>query len=263
MVIAAILAGVGAWLLAPTAPTAPTGLSAPVRRAAATSRPVLLAVAGLAGWGAVNGWLPSRLAIVALGGGLVAGGARVVWRRRLDRRSRAATAVGVLDACEVLAAELAAGRAPGPALAEAAGRWAGLDPVVDAWSLGSDIPDALRRVATVPGASDLRIVASAWQVSHRSGNGLAHAVARVATRVRAQRQTQRVVTSELASARATARLVAALPVVALMMGSGAGGDPWRFLLDTPVGWGCLVAGIAFGVAGVWWIEAIADAADPR
>ena len=128
--------------------------------------------------------------------------------------------------------------------------------------MGSDVPSALRRVAAVPGAGDLLVVAAAWQVAHHSGNGLAHAVSRVAARIRAQRQTQRVVTSELASARATARLVAALPVVALGMGSGAGGDPWRFLLDTPVGWGCLAAGLAFGLAGLWWIEAIADQADP-
>ena len=107
------------------------------------------------------------------------------------------------------------------------------------------------------------MVAAAWQVAHRSGHGLAHAVSRVAGRIRAQRQTQRVVASELASARATARLVAVLPVVALAMGSGAGGSPWAFLLETPVGWVCLAAGLAFGVLGLWWIEAIADQAEPR
>ena len=116
------------------------------------------------------------------------------------------------------------------------------------------------RISALPPSA--AAVAERALVAVVAGPGLAHAVARVATRIRAQRQTQRVVTSELASARATARLVAALPVVALGMGSGAGGDPWRFLLDTPVGWGCLGAGLAFGVAGLWWIEAIADQADP-
>lgn len=253
MTLAAALAGVAAWLLVP---------SARLTRATWTWRPVAVLVAGAGGWGVVGGWLPPRAGVVAVAGLLAAGGGRLVFKRRRDRRARAATAAGVLDACEVLAAELTAGRPPGHALVEAARRWAGLSPVVDAWSLGSDVPGALRRVAAAPGAGDLRVVAAAWQVAHHSGNGLAHAVSRVASRIRAQRRTQRVVTSELASARATARLVAVLPVVALGMGSGAGGNPWRFLLDTPVGWGCLVAGLAFGVGGLWWIEAIADQADP-
>lgn len=254
ILLAAGLAGLAAWLLVP---------SVRVAGPAWKPGPVLIAVAGLGGWGLVSGWLPPRLGAAAVTVALSAAGGRLIWRRRRDRRQRALTAVGVLDACEVLAAELAAGRPPGLALAEAARRWPGLAPVLDAWSLGSDVPGALRRVGATPGAGDLRVVAAAWQVAHHSGTGLTHAVSRIAARIRAQRQTQRVVTSELASARATARLVAALPVVALGMGSGAGGSPWRFLLDTPVGWGCLVAGLAFGVAGLWWIEAIADQADPR
>lgn len=251
---AALLAGLAVWMLLP-----PVRLSGPK----VSWRPLLVAAAGVAGWGAVGGWLPMRAAVVGAAGALMVLGGRLVWRRRRDRLLRATTAVGVLEACEVLAAELAAGRPPGHALTEASRRWTGLAPVVDAWVLGSDVPGALRRVAMSPGAGDLRVVAAAWQVAHHSGTGLAHAVSRVASRIRAQRQTQRVVTSELASARATARLVAVLPVVALGMGSGAGGSPWRFLLDTPVGWGCLAAGLAFGVAGLWWIEVIADQADPR
>lgn len=248
------LAGLAVWLLVPS-----VGLVAHDW----TWRPVLIGSAGIGGWGLVSGWLPPRAGAVMVAGVLAVAGGRMIWQRRRERRERSLTAQGVLDACEVLAAELAAGRPPGLALAEAARRWPGLAPVLDAWSLGSDAPGALRRVAATPGAGDLRVVAAAWQVAHQSGTGLAHAVSRVAERIRAQRQTQRVVTSELASARATARLVAALPVVALGMGSGAGGDPWRFLLDTPIGWGCLLAGLTFGVAGLWWIEAIADQVDPR
>ncbi|PUA82834.1 type II secretion system F family protein [Nocardioides currus] len=253
-VVAAALAGLAVWLLVP---------SGRVVAARWRWRPVLLTVAAGLGWGVVGGGLPARLVVVACAVALAGAGGRAIWLRRRDRRTRAATALGVLDACDVMAAELAAGRPPGFALAEAARRWSGLVPVHDAWAMGTDVPAALRRAATTPGAGDLRVVAAAWQVAHHSGTGLAHAIARVSARIRAQRQTQRVVTSELASARATARLVAALPVVALGMGSGAGGDPWRFLLETPVGWACLVAGLGFGIAGLWWIEAIADRADPR
>ena len=52
--------------------------------------------------------------------------------------------------------------------------------------------------------------------------------------------------------------MAGLPVLALSMGSGIGGDPWAFLLTSPAGLVCLALGLGFGFAGLWWIEAIAD-----
>lgn len=246
---AAAAAGWAVWLLVP---------SRGARTPTCLWRPMLIAAGGLAGWGVVSGWVQAQVAGLVFVGSLAGAGGGLIWRQRRDRRVRALTALGVLEACEVMAAELTAGRPPGLALGAAAERWPGLAPVVEAWSLGSDVPSALRRLASAPGAVDLQVVAAAWQVAHHSGYGLAHAVGRVARRIRAQRQTQRLVASELASARATARLVAVLPLVALTMGSGAGGDPWAFLVGTPLGWGCLALGVSFGVMGLWWIEAIAD-----
>lgn len=178
------------------------------------------------------------------------------------RRTRlAADQAAVLEVCDLLAAELAAGRPPGAALGTAADRWPPLVAAVEAVRLGADVPDVLRRLSEEHrGAADLRWVAGAWRVAQRSGHGLAAALERTADGLRSRRRTRRLVDSELASARATARLVACLPLAVLVMGTGAGSDPWSFLVRTPVGWGCLVAGLALIALGLWWIEQLADRA---
>ena len=220
-------------------------------------------------------WVPVA-ALLAVGSALVAGPDRLIpalvlaaagwagwalWQRRRRRQAHRLVAERVREACEHLAAELGAGQPSGAALDRLAESWPPLAPVAEAHRVGADVPEALRLAARQRGAGDLRLLAAAWQVAHRTGQGLASAVDRVAVELVAARRTRRLVDGELASARATARLVAGLPLVAWAMGSGAGGAPVAFLLGTPVGWGCLALGTAFGLAGLWWIEAIARDVD--
>ena len=247
------LVGLAAWLALRSRRAGP--------RARPGGRAALLAAAVIGGWVTTTGRVPGEwlaLAVVLLGA--VTGVVRL-GRGLALRRARDATARQVVEACEVIAAELAAGRPSGAALEQACSVWPGLAPVAEAHTLGGDVAEALRRQASFPGAGDLRVVAAAWQVAHRSGHGLAAAVDRVARGLRSRHRSQRVVESELASARATARLVAMLPVVALAMGSGAGGSPWGFLLGTTPGLLCLGAGLTLGIAGLAWIEGIADQVD--
>jgi tight adherence protein B len=133
--------------------------------------------------------------------------------------------------------------------------------VAMAHQLGAPVPDALRVLAGRPGAGDLTLVAAAWQVTQRSGGGLADSLAEVAGTLRERRATRRLVRSELSSARSTARLIAALPVLTLFLGSGTGGDPIGFLLTSPVGLACLGAGVLLTLLGLWWIEAIAGSVE--
>lgn len=209
--------------------------------------------------GAVAALVPSHPLLPALGVVLAAtvSALGALWRRARWRRQAASTEERVVEVCELLASELASGRPVGAALERAAADWPPLAAAAEAHALGSDVPAAIRQVAGVPGAQDLRLVGAAWQVAHRSGHGLAGAVSRTAEELRAAQATRRVVDAELASARATARLVAGLPLPVLLLGSGAGGHPWRFLVGTPAGLGCLALGLGLVVAGLWWIEVLA------
>ena len=228
----------------------------PVRRGAPRPRVILpLAAAGLV----LAALAAGAVAPAALGAVLVgtAWGGHRLWRQRALARHVAETQDWVLECCDLLASELAAGQAAESALARAAETWPALAPVWQSHAFGGDVPSALRRAGAEPGAGGLALVAAAWHVSHRTGHGLADALGRVAQALREARATDRVVRGELASARATARLVAALPVLALVIGSGSGGDPLGFLLGTPLGVACLGGGLALGLAGLGWIERIA------
>jgi tight adherence protein B len=191
-------------------------------------------------------------------------GTRSLLRRRRRRHALMAGQAMVLAFCQVVAAELAAGQAPGSALRRGADECPVLAPVATEFELGGDVPQALRRAARTAGHQDLALAAAAWQVSQRTGGGLSSAMVRVGTGLRATQATRRVVNGELSSARATARLMAGLPVLALLMGRGIGADPLSFLFGSAAGLWCLAGGLGFGFVGLWWIEAIADGvtADP-
>ncbi len=204
--------------------------------------------------------VPQQAALLVIAASAGAVGWRLV-RARARRRLAERTSRQVLEACEGLAADLVAGQPPGVVLDRGAQEWPLLAPVAEAFRVGADVPAAWRGAAHAPGAGDLRLVAAAWHLSHRTGAGLAATLDQVVADLRATRATRRIVEGELASARATAKLVAMLPVLALSMGSGAGGDPWGFLLTTSLGLACLAAGLAFAAVGLAWIEALARAVD--
>lgn len=254
--LAVLCAAVAAGLALTPPPRAPgpTGPAAERFRAGA-----LRSALALGGAAAVCLLVTAQGTTLALGLIMLAAGLGVTRLVLVQRAAAAADrrADHVVELCESLVGELRAGQPPDVALRHAVEVWPEMEPAAVAAGLGSDVPTALRRLSTRPGARGLAEVASAWQVSSDTGTGLALTLAQVADSARERRATQRLVASELASARATARLVAVLPVFVLLLGSGTGGSPWQFLLRTPPGLGCLGAGLALGMLGLFWIEHVA------
>lgn len=225
-------------------------------RLAERSSRALLAVPALAGASLVAfvDGLHLLLALIVLVAATAAAGLFARGRRRKDADARQAK---VVEVCEALVGELRSGQPLVTALEHCRELWPEFEPAVAAGRLGADVPASMRELAALPGAAGLGEVAAAWQISEGSGAGLSFALGQVAASAREAQATRALVSSELASAQATARLVALLPVAALMMSAGLGGDPWQFLLGTPVGLACLGTGLASAYVGLVWIDHIA------
>lgn len=183
-------------------------------------------------------------------------------RSRRRERDRVRRAAGVIELCVTVAGGLRAGRHPGEALlavdpGHLRERW-GL--VTAAARFGGDVPDALRRVARLPGAEGLTGVAACWQVAVDEGAGLAAGLDRVAAALRAERDQRDSLDAKLAGAKATALALAVLPAVGLVLGGLLGSDPLHELLHTPAGLGCLLVGGLLEWAGLVWTGRMVRAA---
>jgi tight adherence protein B len=51
-------------------------------------------------------------------------------------------------------------------------------------------------------------------------------------------------------------MLALLPALGLLLGVAIGGDPLGWLLGTPLGWACLVAGLLLIATGLAWATRI-------
>jgi tight adherence protein B len=184
----------------------------------------------------------------------------VRWQRRKHRQRSAGAALRtqIIEACDVLSADLIAGRPPADALEGAATICADLKIASAACRLGGDVAAALDLAAESPGAEGLRALASAWRVAEESGAAFAGIVDRLADSLRSDEAIRRQTAASLAGARATARLLAALPFFGAALGYALGADPIAFLTGAPVGWAVLAAGLGLSVAGLAWTDRLAE-----
>ena len=184
----------------------------------------------------------------------------VFWQRAKHRQRSAGAArrAQVIEACDVLSADLTAGRPPAEALEGAATICADLQIASAACRLGGDVPAALDLAAESPGAEGLRALASAWRVAEESGAAFAGIVDRLADSLRADEAIRRQIAASLAGARATARLLAVLPFFGAALGYALGADPIAFLTGTPVGWVALAVGLGLSIGGLAWTDRLAE-----
>jgi tight adherence protein B len=164
----------------------------------------------------------------------------------------------IIEALDVLAADLSAGRPPISALEGAASISPDFQFAHAVAKLGSDVPIALTRAAETPGATSLRALAAVWRVTEQSGAAFATLTERLANALRADEAVHRQLEASLAGARSTARILAALPFAGIALGYLLGADPLTFLTTTPPGWLCLAIGLALTAAGLHWTTRIAS-----
>lgn len=214
---------------------------------------------GLAGLGLVLVLPLHQALLLAVLAQLAAAGVRGARRRRAERDA-IARRLRVVEFTEALVGELRAGLPVTVALQRAIDVWPEAAPVASAARWGADVPTALGHLAELPGAGSVGRLGSVWSLCAGSGSSLAVGVGHILETARAEEATRHVVAAELASARATARMLGLMPVLVLVAGQALGAEPWAFLLDTMPGVLCLTVGSGFALAGLAWLDRIADRA---
>lgn len=180
-------------------------------------------------------------------------------RAQHHRRKAAATRrTQIIEALDILAADLTAGRPPVDALEGAATICPDFQIAHAAAKLGGDVPGALDLAAESPGATGLRALAAAWRVAEESGAAFAALTERLAASLRADEAVHRQTAASLTGARSTARILALLPVFGIALGYSLGARPLSFLIETPIGWLCLAGGLGLTTLGLHWTTRLAE-----
>lgn len=184
--------------------------------------------------------------------------ASVRWARARERRRRGTARDAAQNLVDGVVAELRSGVPPVVAIDRVAAEFGALEVVVAAARGGGDVATALVAAGGRPGAEPLIAVGQAWAVSQACGVPLVSTLEQVRASLREERALERELASGVAPARATAMLMVAMPPLGLVLGAGLGVDPLRIVLTTIPGALCVCAGAGFAIAGVLWIEWIAD-----
>lgn len=103
-------------------------------------------------------------------------------------------------------------------------------------------------------------IAACFEICERSGAPLAAVVSRLADRLDNEMDAEAMRATALAGPQATVRLLTWLPFIGLGLGMAMGVDPLSVLLGSPLGWVCLICGLALVLIGKWWAGKLVDGA---
>ena len=197
---------------------------------------------------------PPALGLVAAA---VVAGAPFAAAGPLRRRSEARLDAALPGALDAVARSLRSGASLRQALADTAAATPArlgddLRLVVRAASAGIPLSEALEdwgRRCPRPG---VLLAVAALGLAIETGGASARAVDGVAATLRRRLDVQEEALSLSTQARASAAVLAGAPLAVCLVTLVAGGPAARFLLQTPVGLGCLVAGLSLdGLGGMW------------
>ncbi len=158
-----------------------------------------------------------------------------------------------LGAISVLASELTAGHSPETSLINVGSQVWPL--AYTAAGAGSDTTAAFTLDARA--RPELRSLAACWHVGLNSGAGLGASISQLYIALRAQQEVRAHLEAELAGPRATAVTLGFLPVIGIGLGYILGAEPVTWFFSGLLGLGTLMIGIALTLSGLWWTSRIA------
>jgi tight adherence protein B len=122
--------------------------------------------------------------------------------------------------------------------------------------LGTDIGDALARMASRVASRDVTLWVTAMTVHRRTGGSLPKILESLGNRIRERTQMRAEVRALTAQGRLSGLVVAGAPVGFFLLLSATSRDQMSLLYSSPTGLAVLAVGIAFQLLGFFWIRRV-------
>ena len=131
-----------------------------------------------------------------------------------------------------------------------------LDALNDDLAMGTSLATAIDRWREDADEPIIDLVAGSLQLSVKAGGSVASAVEQVAATVRDRASVASEVHALAAQAQRSAIVIALMPVGFVAITALSDPDSTRFLIDSPLGRTCVLAGVGFDALGLWWMRKI-------